>query len=275
MALQELFTDVQWGEAVGDAPGGWFRVSFQRPFTAVPGVSGIAYARTGSLPSRTVGAVSIPRLLAVKIPAPGTILAQKLSNIKIDRLDIGTPQDTIGNAMSNDCKTRLGDWGSLNWARDGICSVAYGVGYIAGAWIKWLWDKLVQPQVDKVENSINERISSVTDQINNAFSQFQVNINQVFSAQADRINAAIGTNLDNTNSAFAQFSRSLTDRVNVVLIDFYSATGIPLGIIISPIHVRNITPQGFEWQSFGNTRITWIAVGRGRTLRGGAILPGR
>ncbi len=177
--------------------------------------------------------------------------------------------------MSNDCRSRIGDWGWLNWARDAVCSAAYGIGWITGAWIAWLWNLLVQPQVDKVRDRINERISSITDQINNAFSSFQNAINSVFSTQADRINDAFGTNIDNANSAFAQFSSALTDRVNVVLTDFYAATGIPLGIIISPIHVRNITPTGFEWQSYGNTRITWIAVGRSRGFRGGGILGGR
>lgn len=265
MPVSDLFSRVQWGEDFEAETGKWHFTPFPEPYIGAASVSGMAFARPGTLPSRTIGRITVPRILAVKVPRPAEVLAQKIGSREIARIAIGDPRGTVANAFANEARNRLGDWGIFNWMKDIIASVAYGVGYITGAWLQWLWNLLVQPQVDRIRDSINAAISDQTDRINSALSTFQTRINTSFSDQTDKINTAIGSNNDALNVALLGLTDSLTTRVNAVLEDFYRATGIPSGVLITPLHTRNVTPNGFEWQSYGNTKITWMAVGRSRS----------
>ena len=90
---------------------------------------------------------------------------------------------------------------------------------------KWIFDVIIGDQIDYVQSKLNETIKD-----------FNKKVNQ----QVDKI----------------------TSRVNLVLKDLYRMWGIPEGIALSPVHIRNITGSGFEFLSLGKQKIYWLAIGK-------------
>lgn len=313
--MQDLFTRAQWGKSYGATKGAWYKVPFEVTFTEEPAVIIIGVARTGGLMTRLIDKVaasaiaplsSIPvavvdapeKIAAVVVAAPEKISAGKIAKFEIPRIGIGTAAEVgkqVGDAYMAECKNRLGDWGWLNFIKDGICSVTWGIGYITGTWVHWMYTILVQPQIDKVRDAVNTAISDQTDKINSALSS-QVdkinvrlgdltgNVNSALSSQVDKINTRIqdlrnkvnaALSMDKINAAFESLRISINSanssqidkviaRVNAVLFDLYDSWGLPSGIIATPVHVNNVSTSGFSWQSYGATTIYWIAMGKTR-----------
>jgi len=284
LPVQDIFSRVQWGKSYGPAKGGWNRVSFEVTFTTEPSVVIIGLARTGKLITRVIDKVATSKVLAPEkiavavVAAAEKISAEKIAKFEIPRIGIGTADEVgkkVANAYNSECKNRLGDWGWLNFIKDGICSVTWGIGYITGWWIHWMYTILVQPQISQVRDAVNKAISDQVDKINSALSSqvdkvnvrlgdLRSNVNTALSSQVDRINIRLSGLVDNINAAnYGQVDKVIA-RVNAVLTDLYDSWGLPSGIIATPVHVRNVSTTGFEWQSYGETTIYWIAIGKTR-----------
>jgi len=52
------------------------------------------------------------------------------------------------------------------------------------------------------------------------------------------------------------------DAVNLRLYDLYEMWGFPTNMVPTPLHIRNISDSGFEFQSYGNTTTFWFAIGK-------------
>lgn len=172
LELVRNFPAIAYGTAFGAEAGRWYRVTHLPIRDSVPVAIGLGRA----------GEISVREIIRVK------------------REDL---REKVGTAYKEECQARLGDWGILNWARDAICSLNYHIGRITGAWLEWMWDLLVQPQIDKVADAINARLN-----------------------------------------------------------DLYNMWGIPTNMAITPLHLRNITDTGFDFQSYGSTTCYWICVGK-------------
>ena len=280
--MQDLFTRAQWGKSYGPTKGTWYRAVFEVPFTEEPSVVVVAVARSGALITRVIdkivtSKVTAPEKISVAtVTAPEKILAEKIAKFEIPRIGIGTAAEVgkkVADAYNEECKKRLGDWGWLNWARDGVCSVTWGVGYITGVWIHWMYTVLVQPQIDNVRDAVNKAIADQMDKINSALSSqvdkinvrlgdLRGNVNTALSSQVDKINARLSTLVDNINGTNSSQIDKVIARVNTVLTDLYDSWGLPSGIIATPVHIRNLSTSGFEWQSYGGTTVHWIAIGK-------------
>jgi len=251
LPIQDIFTRVQWGKSYGPTKGTWYRVPFELAFTEEPSVIIIGVARAGRLVTRVIAKVATS-----KVAAPVKISVDKIAKFEIPRIGIGTKDECgrkVADAYMDEAKERLGDWGIFNWARDAIASVAWGIGYITGVWIHWMYTVLVQPQIDQVRDATNKAVSDQVDKINTAFSSQVDKINDRLSGLVDNINAASSSQVDNVIS-----------RVNAVLTDLYDSWGLPSGIIATPVHIKPPSTTGFEWQSYGRTTIYWIAIGKTR-----------
>lgn len=113
-------------------------------------------------------------------------------------------------------------WG---WFCDSFVYAAFYVGWAVGGWIlNVLWDSFVQTQIDRVADSINGVISDV-------------------------------------NAKFTGQLAAIQDAVNLRLNDLYTMWGLPTNVVPTPLHVRNATDTGFEFQSYGNTTAYWLAIG--------------
>jgi len=285
LPVQDIFSRVQWGKNYGPAKGSWYRISFELTFTTEPSVVIIGLARTGKLITRVIDKVATSTVVAPeKVPvavvsAVEKIAVEKISKFEIPRIGIGTADEVgkkVASAYNSECKNRLGDWGWLNFIRDGICSVTWGIGYITGVWIHWMYTILVQPQIDQVRDAVNKAISDQVDKsnaaqsiqvdrINTRLGDLRSNVNMALSSQVDKINARLSTLVGNINAANSSQVDKVIARVNSVLMDLYDSWGLPSGIIATPVHVRNVSTTGFDWQSYGETTIYWIAIGKTRT----------
>lgn len=165
----------------------------------------------------------------------------------------------------------LGDWGILNWARDLIIKCFEWLGLAMSRMLYTLWGG-VQNQIDYVRDKINSEIQRQVDMINAAFStqmdrvderieQLRANVNSALSTQTDRINDRLSGLVDNINLANSTQMDRVIDRVNLRLNDLYEMWGIPSNMAVTPVHTRNETDSGFDFQSYGKTTIHFIAIG--------------
>jgi len=253
LPIQDLFTRAQWGKSYGATKGTWYKVPFEATFLSEPSVVIIGVARSGTLKTRVIEKVTTARVAAVD-----KIVAAKIAKFEIPRIGIGTADEVgrkVGDAYRDKAKDRLGDWTpAFNWMRDLILSAVWALGYITGTWIHWMYTILVQPQIDQVRDAVNNAISGQVDRINSAL-----------SSQVDRINTRLSGLVDNVNAATSDQVDRVIARVNAVLTDLYDSWGLPSGVIATPVHVRNVSTTGFEWQSYGDTTIHYIAIGKTRT----------
>jgi len=265
------------------------------------GIEKVTAAKVAALEKLAVAPVAAPgKITVTAVAAVEKIAAVKIAKFEIPRIDIDTADEMgrkVGDAYRDKARERLGDWGwAFNWARDLILSAVWALGYITGTWIHWMYTILVQPQVDNVRDAVNKAISDQVDRINSALSSqvdrintrisdLRNNVNSTLSAQVDRINTRLGdlrnnvntalsmdqinarfsTLVDNINAANSSQVDRVVTRVNAVLADLYDSWGLPSGVVATPVHVRNVSTSGFEWQSYGGTTIYWIAMGKTRT----------
>ena len=130
----------------------------------------------------------------------------------------------------------------------GIVYWGFYAGWYASGWIlNVLWDAFMQPQIDKVRDSINSVVSDANAKIN---------------LQFDRHTGAIATAVNEVNRKVNDQLKQIQDAVNARLQDLYTMWGIPTNMSLTSIHIRNATDTGFEFQSFGKCTIYWIATGR-------------
>jgi hypothetical protein len=136
-------------------------------------------------------------------------------------------------------------WG---WFCDTFVYTVFYVGWFFAGWIlNVLWDSFVQVQIDRVGDSINGIAGDVNTKVNTQLTQIQNSMNAVIGDANTKINNQIG---------------AIQDAVNLRLNDLYNMWGLPTNMIPTPLHVRNATSSGFEFQSYGNTTAYWFAIGK-------------
>jgi len=197
----------------------WYHISFKREFAEAPAVLVSAEVRTGwfrpkryvvpaikiSIPKVEVPPISIPRVSvptvavpaaptisiprvevptsptiripSVEIPKAPTISIPKVSvpRVEIPRISRGDLRPVVRDQF----RSALGDWGWLNWARNAI---ADGPGWVVGSFLNWLWDVMIQPQIDKVRDSINEGLRKMTGNTQAALNAYRDNIQSAINA---------------------------------------------------------------------------------------------
>lgn len=55
---------------------------------------------------------------------------------------------------------------------------------------------------------------------------------------------------------------NVRDAVNLRINDLYQMWGLPTNMVPTPLHIRNVSDTGFEFQSYGNTTAYWFAIGK-------------
>jgi hypothetical protein len=253
----------------------WYHVSFKREFAEAPAVLVSAEVRSGwfkpkryvvpvvkiSIPKVEVPAVSIPtvtvptvavpaaptiRIPTVEIPRAPTI---RIPGVEIPRAPtisiptIRVPSVEISRIRRGDLRpvvrdqfrAALGDWGWLNWARNAI---ADGPGWVVGSFLNWLWDVMIQPQIDKVRDSINDGLRKMTGNTQGALNAYRDRIQSAVNAGlADArakvqaalnayrgyiqrsINSGLGDARAKTQSALNSYRGYIQDSVNKGLLD--------------------------------------------------------
>jgi hypothetical protein len=226
------------GKAYGKVAGMWYRVTFPRPI-ADASVVCVGMARRGEVPRPKVREAvikSIERLKAIDVP----------------RIDINIPDWELHIPTADDfvnlVKNFFGDWMAFNWMRDAIA-------WAVGNWEYAIWNLFFRPRLFEELN--NKVLAPLRTSLNNV----RAGINSTI----DRINESLREAVDRTNAALDELRLKTRDAINErmpeILTELYEAWGVPSNMAITPLHVRNITSTGFEFQSYGETTVVWMAMG--------------
>jgi len=209
------------GSAYGEVAGRWYRVTFAR---ALPDAQVVAVAegRAGEIPTPTAPTIATSKVeLAKTIPVTIEVVTIPYLNEQFPSFS-GKPEALVD---------------ALNTQRDMLYRVqgsCYGPYPHKGGGINFTIGQL---------NSILGRIKKAIEDTNASISDLRNKVQATLDEQRRNIDAAVNGGLAN------------------VLPLLYNAWGIPKTMAVTPLHVRNVTETGFDFQSYGKTTCRYIAVG--------------
>ena len=233
---QELFDKVGFpafvhGEAYGEVAGRWYRVTYPRPLRNATPVA-VARARAGTIIKRVIEKlpdVSIePISRPPRTPFKRFKLYSKTEAEFIDAIYEGLPSwlEPIPAPL----------WG--NW-RNAFAQAG-------GRFLFWIQGFVMNPRANSIRDELNAAIKD---------------LDKRRDTQAKYIIDAINTRIKAINVKINSQLEKVREALNVRLYDLFKMWGIPTDMAITPVHTRNETDTGFEFQSFGKTRIHYIAIG--------------
>ena len=264
------------GTASGKIAGQWYRVTFPRRVEE-PHVVCTGMARAGDYITAEISRVAKPsRREILRASSPSQLDIPNEPRSEIPPISLKTPTE---QNLANECYTRLRDgcidatpgwnWWPISVIRDSVCSLFAAIGTVLGIFIYWFWKNFIKPDRDALKKGINDSVNllytKLWNQIGRATSTTQENVNRLYNVetidQINKVRDSIELSIADLHNSTNSQVNMVRDRVNDVIRNLYQMWGVPVGYILTPIHIRNITPTGFEFQSFGDTTIQFIAVG--------------
>jgi hypothetical protein len=233
------------GSAYGKMAGQWYSVIFPRRVEN-PHVVCTAMARAGSFITSEIPRVSMPSLKEIPKEA-----REEIPDIKLTWPSKDTMSSETRAKLEEGCikmiKERIGEWLAPPFLSTGtFCKGIANASF--GEWLSDFWDTYIKIKFEDLKYGITDTIDLVYKKLWN---------------QTDKATSTLQDNIailyNSTNSQVDQ----IRDRINNVLKDLYKMWGVPSGYILTPVHIRNITPTGFEFQSYGETTVQFVAVGTG------------
>lgn len=216
---------------------GWFRANYYDPatgakktFTEPPTVVAVVELRGGKIPSVSAPTIRIP---SISLPRAPTI---RLTSVRIPRITV--TESTLRRRVRDRC----GDWGILNWFRDRFAEVTAKV-------LKFVWDILIQPQIDRVRNSINSGLRTQKDRVRSS-------VNSGLSDARSKTQSALNAYRD-------AIQRSVNSGLSGVIPKLYAMMGLPSDQLISPVNIRNVRTNTFEFYALSRGMVLhYVAVGK-------------
>lgn len=268
-----------YGKANGANAGTWYSVKYPKAISGAVPVA-IGYGRAGSIISRGVakipdfsGIPSIPNITIPNVIIPrviirtfhcrncdrgflSTIIEIHCPSCGSNNIEVLTGTDRFekcGWYLSLwNAKQTLGDWNVFNWIRDLASTCLAWFGYFLfngrGAFV--------------LVDAMNTQTDLIQDAVQNAINVPINDLNAKLGSHVSDINGLVST----INSRWKDQLDAIAGAVNLRLNDLYNMWGIPSNMAITPLHIRNVTSTGFEFQSFGNTTCSWIALGQPKTV---------
>jgi hypothetical protein len=237
-----------YGKASGPAAGVWYAVKYPKAMVgAVPIAIGLG--RPGSIASRTIGRVG--DILLKTIEPVRDIFGTEITRVTRDDFNSDAYCKVVAEGARDRVKQLAPPW-PLDIVWDFVCGnlvyYAFYAGWYVSGWVlNVLWDSFVQVQIDRVRDSINGVVGDANAVINARLIRIQEAFNSVIGDANTKINGQIG---------------AIQDAVNLRLNDLYSMWGLPTNMAPTPLHIRNATSTGFQFQSYGNTTAYWFAIGQ-------------
>jgi hypothetical protein len=216
------------GKAYGETAGFWYRVTFPKPINN-PSVSCIPEARTGEIPQ-----VKMPTIGITRVPLPKIAEIKVPTDIGINPIPVGAPKFTY------ECTGPLCGFSPYKEITELGQSIASVLNEIS--------DKVMEEQnrVNQVIFRINDALKKIIDTVKS------------LDAKVDDLRTKVDEAVDTLR---LNAENSVNDGLNRILPALYTLWGLPKTMAATPIHVRNVTSTGFEFQSLGKTTIWWIAIG--------------
>ena len=215
-------------------------------FLETPTVVCVAQVRAGRIPSISAPTISIPSISLPRAPTI-SIPSITLTSVRIARITV------TERTLKYRVRERLRDWGILNWFRDRFSEAVAKV-------LKFVWDILIQPQIDRVRNSINSGLRTQRDRTQGALNTFR-------SRTQSSINSGLSDSRSKTQAALNAYRRSIQSSVNrglsAIIPTLYSMTGLPDGQLMSPVNIRNVNKASFEFYALSRGMVLhYVAVGK-------------
>jgi len=224
------------GKVYGDAAGRWYRVTFPRGLSE-PSVVAVSEARTGAIPSVAAPKIAIPTVEVTKT----TVAVPAAVPVEIPVTVIPYVNESFPYLVSD-----------IDWVREQICKPV---------------NKIVE-SLYRIQSRVNDsiwRINQGFAKTKKAVEDTNTSIGDLRSKTEIAVNTGLGDSRDKTQKALNTTVVNTEDSVNKGLASLipslYAAWGLPSTMIITSIHVRNVTSTGFEFQSYGQTTCYYIAVG--------------
>lgn len=282
--IQELISAMQQlpviisGTAYGRIAGQWYRVTFPRRIED-PHVVCTGMARAGDYITAEIPRVSKPSMREIaRASAPSLITIPKETRESIEEIKLDWPTaDEMAteakDALYTGCKAHLpkvaGDWVIF-----GLMSTRTFCWFVAncafGGWLSGFWDKHVKSKFIDLKDGVNETVDLLhkklwgqIDKTKDAVQKMQGDYATQTTDQINKVRDSIALSVTDMHNSTNSQVNQVRDRVNDVIRDLYRMWGVPVGYILTPIHIRNITATGFEFQSYGETTIHFMAIGAG------------
>lgn len=229
-AVTGIIPVIARGKAYGEVAGRWYRVFFPRALRD-PSVVAIGEGRKGEIPKLIMPKISIPtvKVPTVKLPE---IKDVAIPVVEVPYINLTFPYYKTDVALLQELVDTLNR--TTRMLYDLQSRVNDGIGSINTALKK-----------------LRETFKATKDALVDFRSKVQTGFNEY------RANIQIGFNKDAANT-----ESSVNTGLAKVLPALYNAWGIPSTMALTPLHVRNVTTTGFEFQSYGKTTCYYIAIGR-------------
>ena len=268
------------GKAYGEVAGTWYHVPFTKSLYE-PSVVAVAEGRAGAIPSVVAptivigtvdvaaasvdvatasvdiatASVAVPAAIPVDIPTTvipylNEYFPYLVSDVAWVQTQICNPVNKIVEALYrvqsriNDTIGRIND--GFNKTKTAVQNTNSSISDLRGKSETAINSGLSKSR-DNAQKALNSGLSTVRDNTQKA-------LNAGFSKVKDNTQSALNTTIGNTQSSVNKGLASLIPAL-------YAAWGLPSTMIITPIHVRNVTSSGFDFQSYGKTTCYYIAVG--------------
>ena len=123
----------------------------------------------------------------------------------------------------------------------------------------WAREQLCEPlnsltrSLYRVQSRINDAIGRINDGFGKTKKAFE-SINSSLSDFRNKVQTTLDGGRKNTEDA-------VNSGLSKVIPGLYAAWGISDRMIATPLHVRSVSPAGFQFQSYGKTTAYYIAMG--------------
>jgi len=124
---------------------------------------------------------------------------------------------------------------------------------------------------DKVQTAVNEYKDKIQTAVNSGFSDTQTKTQEALNAYRDKIQTGVNSGLTDIhnktqealNTYRQNIQKAVNDGLSNVIPKLYEMVGMPVGQLMSPINIRNVTESSFEFYSLSpGLKLHYIAIAK-------------
>jgi hypothetical protein len=122
----------------------------------------------------------------------------------------------------------------------------------------------------KTQTALNDYRDKIQKAINAGLADAQTKTQNALNSQRDIIQNAVNLGLADartkTQASLQGFRDNIQTSINEgltsIIPTLYQMMGLPIGQLITPVQIRNVTVDSFEFYSLGKMRLHYIAIGK-------------
>lgn len=280
---------------------GWQTIQFLNSFESKPVLIAFAQNRTGVIsppiydfPQYQIEPITLNTTIpTIQLPPPQQIQPVVIPTITIPTITIGRVgrEDftvTLESWYETQAINFLGNWGIFQWMRDILVQVIGAVGWIQGHFMNWLWDSMLQPQINYIQSSIQNAMTGLKTSLQSTLDTMKNEINQKVNTTIMNTNAAVTALsntlndnfikittilktlviqlntlftllIDNINNSSKKLTNTAEKAVNDSMKMLYELIGLGSNLVMTPCQTQNLNTNSFEIYGLGDMNFSYIA----------------